>query len=161
LNKYSEEPWSEYLKRLRDASQKNKIREEEIFIKLRKENSPEILLNFLCLWSKYGNSYRKIDKTSKLSKIECYTCRNEGHYSDKCPNKNSEINNLNKNFTGSLSDVEEITLNRVKYLAVSDDSSAVSTFGISITFSRIEEKSDTDGKKYQVKTKHQKMTKNI
>jgi hypothetical protein len=53
MNKYSEEPWSEYLKRLRDASQKNKIREEEIFITLRKENSPEVFLNFLCLWNKY------------------------------------------------------------------------------------------------------------
>jgi hypothetical protein len=58
-----------------------------------------------------SESFRKTDKTSKLSKIEYHTCRNKEHYSGKCPNKNSEINNLNKKITGSLLDVEETTLN--------------------------------------------------
>ncbi|KAF9760571.1 hypothetical protein NGRA_3119 [Nosema granulosis] len=40
------EPWSNYITRLKDKAMDNKLKEEEVFKKLRREESPEILRTF-------------------------------------------------------------------------------------------------------------------
>ncbi|KAF9760725.1 hypothetical protein NGRA_3044 [Nosema granulosis] len=116
LHRYSDESWSNYITRLKDKATNNKLSEEEVFKKLRREEAPEILRTFFYAFKisldtliervkefelnareiqerKIGNRInmaRKSSHTRDKAQIVCFTCNEKGHYSYECPKKVAE-----------------------------------------------------------------------
>lgn len=149
IQKYKDEPWSNYISRLRDKARTTNMHDEEVLKKLRREEAPEVLRTLFYSFgisldaliqrveeyevnikgyqerkaSRRGVSYtRKTDQTKNIFNGDCYTCNKKGHYSYECPEKqnSSSINSLNKDLTSFGLDMDYVKLNMVSVRAVFD-----------------------------------------
>ena len=144
IKKYTEEKWSDYISRLRDAAILKGMSEGRVLEKLRRAPAPRdfqvlfytsnmytSIIDVIRVWeivihekSKFAQQRNKTKSNDmKLSQVStkpviyCYNCKQPGHIRPKCPHPKKQVNMANKGVENSDIKKEEVRLNKLPYSA--------------------------------------------